>query len=131
MLKDGKYAAWFRTSRGEGTGIVCLAHGKISGGDTVIAYGGTYQVHGDQFVATLTTRRHAAGQPSVFGLDEVELRLTGTSRGTFATCSGTVDEVPAMVFEAILILSQDPPPRMPTAFNTDKLPRLPLHKRGR
>lgn len=102
----------------------------------MIAYGGIYQVDGDRFVATLTTRRNAAGQPSVFGIDEVELRLTGTSRDTIATCSGTVHEVPGMVFEAILILIQDPPPqtetrRTPTAFSADKLPRLPQHSLGR
>ncbi|KRR29623.1 GrlR family regulatory protein [Bradyrhizobium retamae] len=136
MLKDGTYSAWFKTPRGQGTGLANLRDGRISGGDTVISYGGTYEVDGDRFVATLTTRRHAAGQPSVIGIDEVELRLTGTSQGTIATCSGTVDEVPGMVFEATLILSQDPPPptetrRMPTAFDADKLPRLPLRPRGR
>jgi hypothetical protein len=135
MLRDGKYLAWFRTARGEGTGIVHLCNGRIAGGDAVITYGGTYEVDGDRFVATLTSRRHAAGQPSVFGVDEVELKLTGRSNGTIATCSGAVDEVPGMVFEATLILSQDPPPqteklRRPIAFNADKLPKLP-HARGR
>ena len=136
MLKDGEYLAWFRTARGAGTGIVHLANGRISGGDTVIAYDGTYEVDGDRFMATLTTRRHAAGQPSVFGIDEVELTLTGTSKGTIATCSGAVGEVPGMVFEVTLILSQDPSPQKetrptPTTFNTDKLPKLPPHSRGR
>ena len=44
MLKDGKYAAWFRTSRGEGTGIVHLENGKISGGDSIFTYGGSYEI---------------------------------------------------------------------------------------
>lgn len=92
-----------------GTGIVHLANGRISGGDTVIAYDGTYELDGDQFIATLTTRRHAAGQPSVFGIDDVELTLTGTSKGTIATCSGAVPEVPGRAFE--VILSQDRLPR--------------------
>jgi hypothetical protein len=77
MLKDGKYAAWFRTSRGEGTGIVLLANGKISGGDSMFAYSGSYQVDDDRITATLTTRRHAAGPPTVFGIDEVDVKLTG------------------------------------------------------
>jgi len=72
MLKDGTYSAWFKTPRGQGTGLAHLRDGRISGGDTVISYGGTYEVDGDRFVATLTTRRHAAGQPSVFGIDEVD-----------------------------------------------------------
>ncbi len=136
MLKDGIYSAWFRTAKGQGTGIVHLANGRISGGDTVITYGGSYEVDGNRFMATLTTKRHAAGQPSVFGIDEVELKLTGRLKGTIATCSGTVDEVPGMVFEATLILSQGPGPptetrRMPTAFDADRLPRLPRRPRGR
>ena len=58
MLKDGKYTAWFRTSHGEGTGIVQLADGKISGGDSVFTYSGSYQVDDDdRFTAALTTRR--------------------------------------------------------------------------
>jgi len=40
MLRDGKYPAWFRTSRGEGTGIIHLADGRISGGDCFFSYGG-------------------------------------------------------------------------------------------
>lgn len=74
MLKDGHYIAWFRTERGQGTGRVLLKDGKISGGDTVITYGGTYQVDGSRFTAVLTTYRHKAGQPSVFGIDEVEIK---------------------------------------------------------
>jgi hypothetical protein len=131
MLKDGEYRAWFRTARGEGTGVGRLAKGRISGGDTVITYGGTYKVAGDRFTATLTTRRHAAGQASVFGIDEVELKLTGRSKGTIATCSGTVN---GMVFEATLIFSQDPPiesRRTPVAFDADRMPRLPPRPHGR
>ena len=88
MLKDGQYAAWFRTSRGEGTGIVHLANGKISGGDSIFTYGGSYEIDEDRFTATLTTRRHSAGPPTVFGVDEVEVTLTGTFNGRMASCSG-------------------------------------------
>jgi hypothetical protein len=107
MIRDGKYAAWYRTSRGEGTGVVYLSNGKISGGDSVISYGGSYQVDGDRFTATLTTQRHAAGQPTLFGLDEVEVNLTGISHGPIAWCSGTAAQAPDIVFEATLILSRD------------------------
>jgi hypothetical protein len=133
MLRDGNYVAWFRTPRGQGTGLVRLAEGKISGGDTVITYGGSYEVDGDQFRATLTTKRHAAGQPSVFGVDEVELKLVGRCRGAIATCSGTLDAVPGMTFEATLILSRDQSlvsgvSRAPSKFDASKLPRLPGHR---
>jgi hypothetical protein len=128
MPKDGKYAAWFRTSLGQGTGIVRLANGKISGGDSVITYAGSYELDEDRFTATLTTRRHAAGQPSVFGVDEVEVKLTGRFNGTIASCSGTAGQIPELLFEATLILSQDHPSasdakRAPVNFHARKLPK--------
>jgi T3SS negative regulator,GrlR len=128
MLKDGKYAAWFRTSRGEGTGIVHLANGKISGGDSIFAYSGSYQVDDDRITAALTTRRYAAGPPTVFGIDEVEVRLTGRFNGMMASCSGTAEQAPGMVFEATLFLGQDQPPesdrkRAAVKFEAGKLPK--------
>jgi hypothetical protein len=128
MLKDGKYAAWFRTSRGEGTGIVHLANGKISGGDSIFAYSGSYQVDDDRITAALTTRRHAAGPPTVFGIDEVEVKLTGRFKGIMASCSGTAEQAPGMLFEATLFLGQDQAPESDrkgpaVKFNAGKLPK--------
>ena len=136
MLKDGKYAAWFKTPRGEGTGIVHLADGRIWGGDSIITYDGSYGVDGDRFTATVRTRRHAAGHSTVFGIDEVELKLVGISNGKIATCSGTVEELPGMAFEATLILSQDQPPAPDVGqparrFDPDKLPKLSQRLRAR
>jgi hypothetical protein len=134
MLKNGTYAAWFKTSHGQGTGIVHVANGKISGGDSVINYAGHYEVDGDRFTATVTTRRHTAGHPTVFGIDEIELALVGTANGTIATCSGAAKEAPGMVFEGTLILSQEtaPAPERPaTEFDIRKLPKVPRASRGR
>jgi hypothetical protein len=106
-----------------------LRDGKISGGDTVITYGGAYQVDGSQFTATLTTRRHSAGQPSVFGIDKVEIKLAGTAIGNFASCSGEVDQVPGMLFEVTLIPVQQEENRRPKAkfdpadFHPERLPK--------
>src|SRR5437879_10465244 len=111
MLKDGQYAAWFRTSRGEGTGIVHLANGKISGGDSIFTYGGSYEIDEDRFTARLTTRRHAAGPHTVFGVDEVEVKLTGTFNGMMASCSGTAKQAAGVVFEATLFLGQGESPQ--------------------
>ena len=61
MLRDGKYAAWFRTSRGQGTGIVDLAEGRISGRDSFFTYSGSYRVDERHFSAVLTVNRHADG----------------------------------------------------------------------
>ena len=130
MLRDGRYAAWFRTSRGEGTGIVDLANGKISGGDSIFTYSGSYEVDDDRFTAALTTRRHAAGPPTVFGIDEVEVRLAGKVNGMTATCSGTAEQAPGVAFEATLFLGQEQSPepdrnRATLNFDAGKLPKGP------
>jgi hypothetical protein len=63
--------------QGEGTGVIELNDGKVTGGDTVLAYTGSYAADGDKFTAFIATKRHSPGQPSVFGIDEVNLTLTG------------------------------------------------------
>jgi hypothetical protein len=107
MLRNGTYSAWFRTSLREGTGVVVLNDGKVAGGDTVLAYTGTYFQNGDQFSASVTTRRHAQGQPSVFGIDNVDLTVTGKSAPTTASCTGTAKQAPGLAFEATLVRMAD------------------------
>ena len=76
MLKDGTYAAWFKTPVRQGTGIVHVADGRIWGRDSVMTYEGSCKVDGDRFTAVVITKRHTDGQPTVFGDDqELELKL--------------------------------------------------------
>ncbi len=105
MMKEGTYSAWFRTPKGQGTGIVELVGGRICGGDTVLSYAGSYEAHGDRFTAIIKTKRHAPGQPSLFGPDELTLSLEGCCRGTPVTCSGYAAEAPDVPFEATLLFS--------------------------
>ncbi|WP_407175391.1 hypothetical protein [Bradyrhizobium sp. STM 3562] len=128
MLTDGHYVAWFRTELGQGTGRVLLKDGKVFGGDTVISYSGSYQVEGTKFTAVLKTSRHAAGQSSVFGIDEVEIKLAGTAMGTFATCSGEVEQVPGMLFQVTLMPVRTEAERVerrynPADFDPQRLPK--------
>lgn len=110
MLRNGSYSTWFRTQRGEGTGIVELSDGKVTGGDTVLAYTGSYVEDGNTFTASIATQRHTQGQPSVFGIDDVDLALTGNSSAPVtASCTGTVKQIPGMTFEAVLIRIADQP----------------------
>ncbi|EHR01389.1 hypothetical protein [Bradyrhizobium sp. WSM471] len=125
MLKDGEYMAWFQTERGSGTGRVHLRNGVITGGDTVMSYGGTYQIAGTRFAATLTTCRHADGQQNVFGADEVEIKLTGTAASNYASCSG---EVGGLFFQTTLMPVQEEKKRPdwkinPTHFHPERLPK--------
>jgi hypothetical protein len=107
MLRNGKYSAWYRTSLREGAGVVELKDGKLTGSDTILAYTGTYFQNGDLFSASLTTRRHTPGDPSVFGIDEFDLTLTGKSTPTTASCTGTAKQAPELTFEAVLIRMTD------------------------
>jgi hypothetical protein len=94
MLRNGSYSIWFRTPLREGTGVVVFNNGKITGGDTVLGYTGTYFQNGDTFTASVATRRHSPGQPSVFDIDNVDLSVTGKSALTTASCTGTAKQAP-------------------------------------
>ena len=137
MLRDGTYTAWFRTLRGQGTATVHLAEGRISGGDSFFNYHGVYEIEGDQFTATLSTERIADGPTTVFGLDEVELKLNGMFRGVIAHCSGRAVQVPDLEFEALLFLGEQQPepvqaPRPMSHANIARLPKAPSDRsRGR
>ncbi|MGC2781808.1 MAG: hypothetical protein WA418_39865 [Bradyrhizobium sp.] len=129
MMKEGTYSAWFKTPKGQGTGIVELVGGKICGGDTVLSYTGCYEADGDRFTAIIKTKRHAPGQPSLFGPDELTLSLEGSCRSTPVTCWGYAAEAPDVPFEAFLLFSASddaaapPAPRPVPKFNPDQLPK--------
>ena len=135
MLKDGTYAAWFKTPVRQGTGIVHVADGKIWGRDNVMTYDGSCKVDGERFTAVLKTKRHTGGEQTVFGDDsELELELDGTCVGRIATYTGSAKQFPGVLLEGTLIFREQEP-RAEKAneplpkFNPDKLPKLP--KRGR
>ncbi len=133
MLKDGTYAAWFNTPFGQGTGIVHLAHGKIWGRDGVMTYDGICDVDGNRFTATVTTRRHTEGLPTVFGDEqEVELKLEGTCAGKVATYVGTTEQFPGVLLEGMLLFSEQQPraAEVPVPkFVPGRLPKLPKRSR--
>ena len=109
MLDDGEYAAWYKTPRGEGTGIVILADGKLTGSDSVLAYSGSYEVAADRLTAVVSTRRHSPGQPSLFGIDNIELELEGTLSGKTVACVGHARHAPEVPFQVTLIRVQNQP----------------------
>jgi hypothetical protein len=50
---------------------------------------------------------HAQGQPSIFGIDNVDLTLSGKSTSTSASGSGTAKQAPGLRFEVTLIRIKD------------------------
>jgi hypothetical protein len=136
MLPNGRYSAWFRTRQkegrrmmqGEGTGVIELNDGKVTGGDTVLTYTGSYVADGDKFTAFIATKRHTPGQPSVFGIDDVNLTLTGKSTPTTASCTGTAKQAPGLTFEATLIPIADQPRALPRTPTRARSPAFVIRK---
>jgi hypothetical protein len=116
VLKDGTYAAWFKTPLGNGTGIAHVAEGNIWGHDSIMSYSGTCEVDGDRFTAIVTLKRHTEGHATVFGADDLTLKLEGSCPGKVARYVGTAEQVPGVLLEGTLILSEEAPPaREPSA----------------
>jgi hypothetical protein len=102
MLENGKYSAWFRTSLGEGTGVVVLKDSKITGGDTVIAYIGSCKQVGDEFNARHFDQETCAG--AIVGIWNRQHRSNayGTIHRHNGDVSGNITS-PGMTFEATII----------------------------
>lgn len=135
MLKDGTYAAWYRTPLDQGTGIVHVADGQIWGRDSLMTYRGSCTVEGERFTATVSTKRHTDGRSTVFGVeDDLTLDIEGRCPGKIASYTATAQQVPGMILHGTLILAEQQPPARETAeqvpaFNPDKLRKLPKRSR--
>jgi hypothetical protein len=130
MLKDGTYRAWFRTPLGQGTGIAHVAGDKIWGCDSVMNYSGTCHVDGDRFTAVVYTTRHTPGHATVFGADHAKLAIEGTYTGKIGRYSATAEDVPGILLDGTLILSEEEslaekPMASAPAFDPAKLRKLP------
>ena len=112
MITQGKYSTWFKTPVGEGAGVVELGpNGKLSGGDTTYSYDGDWMQEGERFRATLTARRFAPGPPGVFGLDEIDIVVTGRSdERASASCTGFAKQAPGLKLTVELVRMKDSPP---------------------
>ncbi|MDI4235299.1 hypothetical protein OZ411_21050 [Bradyrhizobium sp. Arg237L] len=134
MLRNGTYAAWFKTPLGQGTGIAHVEDGRIWGHDSITTYSGSCEIDGDRFTATLSVKRHTEGHATVFGADDLTLRLEGTCADKLGRYTATAEQVPGVLLEGTLILSEPQPPAPepigPTPkFDPDKLPKIPPRTR--
>jgi hypothetical protein len=104
-MQEGLYKVEFQTPRGNGAGVVILAGGKLMGGDSMMAYNGTYAVNGNQITAQVSTFVHtrSPNMSSVLGVDQATLSLKGTANGNTAQLSGSAKEAPGMTFGATMI----------------------------
>ena len=99
---------WFKTPVGEGAGTVEFGpDGKLSGGDSTFSYEGHWAQQGGRFRATLSAKRVVAGPPGVFGLDEIDIVVTGKSDGG-ASLSGKAfaKQAPGLELEVLLLRAE-------------------------
>jgi len=106
MLK-GLYRVHFQTPLGIGAGVVYANNGELWGGDSVIAYRGSFQINGDDLTATVKTSRHTNALQNVFGKENVSITLSGTVNGNTVTCKGTSPEAPGVPLQAVLTKLMD------------------------
>ena len=83
MLKDGTYAAWFKTPLGEGTGIAHVASGQIG---VVIASCPIRTRNRRRSVHRDHLKEHTGGHAAVFG---AMTRFGGGVPGKIGTYTGT------------------------------------------
>jgi hypothetical protein len=111
MLEDGFYSVRFKTGIGQGAGVVVATNGQLLGGDSALAYFGSFTQDGQNNVtASVKTERHTPGIQSVFGRDEVTIALTGKSNGRGAVLTGTSPDAPGVNFTATLDPIDTPQP---------------------
>lgn len=105
MITPGKYSVWFKTPIGEGAGMVEFgADGKLIGGDSTFAYVGSWTQEGKHFKASLSARRVEPGPPGVFGLDAIDIVVSGRSAdGSSTSCTGFAKQSPGVTLEVELV----------------------------
>ncbi len=103
-MKEGLYAVHFITGQGSGSGVAVLSAGRLRGGDAALYYVGDYDLNGNAFTANVRTARHTPIEEieSVFGTDEVTIKLSGHSQGNMITATGTSPQAPGLSFHAHL-----------------------------
>jgi hypothetical protein len=101
-FREGLFKVEFSVASGRGAGVVVLLGGKVRGGDTSMYYVGSYALKEDNFNALIDVRRHTPGLQSVFGVDNVNLRLSGHIAGDAGVLQGDAVQAPGVMFRATL-----------------------------
>lgn len=78
-LPNGLYKLAFETASGAEYGVAYLQDGKLRGGDSGMAYVGTYELDGNMLTAdfSVTQHRHVPGAVSALGFNNVQVQLCG------------------------------------------------------
>ena len=103
-ISPGTYTVQFKTPVGDGAGEVEFSpDGRLRGGDATFAYDGSWSQEGERFKAALSARRVVSGPPGVFGMDQVDIVVTGRSDGSPSIrCTGFARQTPGLKLEVVL-----------------------------
>jgi hypothetical protein len=103
-MREGLYRVQFQTPLGWGSGVIHALNGRLWGGDAAMFYTGNYTQDGNQIAADVRTGRHTQNPaiPSVFGRDQVRIRLMGVEDGDLIRFTGSAPEAPNLPFTAEL-----------------------------
>jgi T3SS negative regulator,GrlR len=109
LIASGRYSVWFKTAIGEGAGVVEFSSdGKLTGGDTTFSYSGNWAQEAERFKAALSAKRTRPGPPGVFGMDEIDIIVSGNSDGSAGlSCTGFAKQSPGLTLEVVLIRTAD------------------------
>lgn len=101
MIEDGLYRVSFRTPQGQGTGVASLQKGKLRGGDSMMAYVGSYNEAKGSFEADVRVYQHSQvpGMTSAIGVNEADLHISGTVQGSNVSGTGQAPQVPGVVLQ--------------------------------
>ena len=103
-FEAGLYVIRFQTPFGAGAGVAYLEGGKLRGGDSMMAYVGSYNEDNGSLNADVRAYKHTnvPGMASVFGVDQVDIHLTGNVSGGNATLTGTAPQAPGVVLQVTM-----------------------------
>lgn len=103
-LPDGLYKITFVSPQGTDYGVADLRGGRWRGGDSGMAYVGTYKQEGDVLTAELsvTQHRHVPGVTSALGYNDLVVQLEGVAGEYGAEVRGTCRDMPSVRFSARL-----------------------------
>jgi hypothetical protein len=110
-LPNGLYKLAFESRTGTDYGVAYLSDGKLRGGDSGMAYVGTYTQEGQLFSAemSVTQHRRVPGAVSALGLNDVLVELHGLvdDSSNVVRVQGSSPETSAVRFAARLSLIAD------------------------
>lgn len=110
QIPNGLYKIAFETRTGAEYGVAYLHNGKLRGGDSGMAYLGTYKQDGQLFSAemSVTQHRHVPGAVSALGFNDMVVELRGlVDNSSMMTVRGTSPETSLVRFTARLSLIAD------------------------